>query len=103
PRCLRAAGGLGSRAGAGPMSGSRPNRGTGIDWDSVRSRLARARKAFDEAVHPTPERAREIMDARAKALARAAPAMAPAESSLDVFLFILGRERYGIETRFVHE
>lgn len=81
----------------------RQRRGDNIDWRAVRERLARAAAAMDEALNSSPQRAKRILDERARALARP-PAQAPRPAdSIDVTTFTLGNERYAIETRYVRE
>lgn len=81
-----------------------PRRADGsIDWDLVRARLARIEAGIREAFDPPPERAREIMDSRARALAPNPEWTAEPVSSLEVILFDLNGERYGIESKFVRE
>lgn len=74
-----------------------------IDWSSVRERLARATAATESAVRVSAERAREIMDSRARALARVQPTEPDAGEVLEIATFELSGERYAIETRFVRE
>lgn len=74
-----------------------------IDWQAVHARLERAEAALAEAQNPSPERAKEIMDARARVLAQAPIPARPAGAGVDLTLFALGKERYAIETRFVRE
>jgi purine-binding chemotaxis protein CheW len=73
-----------------------------IDWDGVRKRLAEAQAATDAAENLTPERARAIMDERARLLARR-PVEIESGDSLDVLTFALGAERYGVEMSYVRE
>jgi len=74
-----------------------------IDWVAVRARLARAAEATEQALNPSPERARRIMDERARVLAPAPPAARPAGEQIELLVFSLAGARYGIETRFVRE
>jgi len=85
------------------VSPSVPGRSGPIDWQAVRARMGRAEAALAEALDPSPERATAIMDARARALARVPAPPRRADTSLEVVLFALGRERYAIEARFVRE
>lgn len=78
-------------------------KGEPIDWQAVRERLARAQAATAGAVALPPERARALMDERARALARPATEARPPGEVLELLTFALGRERYAIETRFVRE
>jgi purine-binding chemotaxis protein CheW len=75
----------------------------GIDWQQVRERLARAREATAASARLSPERARAVMEERARELARV-PARPPqADEVLQVVVFALGGERYALETRHVRE
>jgi purine-binding chemotaxis protein CheW len=85
------------------MSSDTKRRGSPIDWETVRTRLQRIEAAAEEMLNPSPDRAREIMDARARALAQVPVSSRPPGSHLEVVLFGLGRECYAIETRFVRE
>ncbi len=73
-----------------------------IDWAAVRERMARANEALETSLAMSAARAQEVMDARARRLARRA-AEAPVGEVLQVLTFALGRERFAIETRFVRE
>jgi purine-binding chemotaxis protein CheW len=77
--------------------------GDAIDWQAVRDRLARAFVGTNEALEPSPERAREILEERARQLAR--PLVAPNRSdvAIRVLAFALGAENYAIEARYVQE
>ncbi len=84
---------------------ARPRRAASgaIDWPQAHARLARVQAAMEQALAPSAEAAHAIMEARARALARARPqAEAPADL-LELLVFGLGRERYAVETRFVRE
>lgn len=85
------------------MSATKSRRRSPIDWDLARERLARARTATEEVLRPSPERARQIMDARARALARVPGEERPAGVRIDVVKFALASERYAVETRYVRE
>ena len=74
-----------------------------LDWQSVRERLGRATAATESASRVSSERAREIMDARARALAHVQQAEPDAGEVLEVATFALANERYAIETSFVRE
>jgi purine-binding chemotaxis protein CheW len=74
-----------------------------LDWRQAHARLARAARALREALEPSPERARAILQERARALARP-PAEKPADSELlPVVTFTLGNEHYALEARHVRE
>jgi len=72
-------------------------------WARIQERLARAARATEESGRLSPERARAILEERARRLARAGPRAAPAGESLLVVTFALGGERYGLEAVFVRE
>jgi purine-binding chemotaxis protein CheW len=79
------------------------NQVTAIDWQQVRQRLARTGAATEEALRLSPERAKAVMDERAKALARVPPAAPQAAEVLEVVTFLLADEHYAVETQYVRE
>jgi purine-binding chemotaxis protein CheW len=74
-----------------------------IDWADLRARLARAAAETEAALSPTPEQSRQIMDARARILARAPPAPNLTGEQIEILAFSLAEARYGVETRHVRE
>jgi purine-binding chemotaxis protein CheW len=74
-----------------------------IDWVSVKERMAIAVRSTEAAMILSPERARQIMDDRARSLAVPPQPDLPASESVDAVMFHLSRERYAIETRCVRE
>jgi purine-binding chemotaxis protein CheW len=74
-----------------------------FDWQKVRERLARASKALEEGLKPSPERIRAVLEERARAAARIPAPPPEAGAVLEVVLFDLGNERCAIETAFVRE
>lgn len=74
-----------------------------IDWQQVRQRLARAVAATEESLHLSPERARAVLDERARTLARVPAAALRAADILEVVTFSLGSERYAIQASHVRE
>ncbi|HKI33968.1 MAG TPA: chemotaxis protein CheW [Gemmataceae bacterium] len=74
-----------------------------IDWRQIHDRLARARRATEESVQLSPERARAVMEERALALARVPPRAPDAAEVLEVVTFSLANERYAVETCHAHE
>jgi purine-binding chemotaxis protein CheW len=74
-----------------------------IDWTAVHGRLAEHEAALRTAAEPSPEQAREILDARARWLARVPQGSSRPEDLLDVVTFQLGGERYGVETSCVRK
>lgn len=85
------------------MSTSTPRPSGPLDWSAIRARMERAEAAVQEALNPSPERARAIMDARARALSQVPAPARPPGARVDVVEFGLGKERYAIEARFVRE
>lgn len=73
-----------------------------VDWASVRERLERAQTAMLSSLEISPEREREVMEARARALSRA-PATVDTGEALEVLAFELGAERYLIEAKYARE
>jgi purine-binding chemotaxis protein CheW len=77
-----------------------PQRRRGND---ERINAARAVAFLDEALSPSPERTRAIMDERARALARTPSRKSAPSDQRDAVIFRLAGERYGIEAPFVRE
>lgn len=73
----------------------------GIDWSDVHRRVEAAGRALDAHFVPSPERARTVLEARARALA--VPPPAEPGTSLEVLEFVLDDERYAIESAWVRE
>jgi len=71
------------------------------DWTDVRERLAQATR--EGTMEPSPEEARRILEERARALASARVDVGTNEPSLEVIVFEVGGEKYGIGTSFVRE
>ena len=77
------------------------NRDTGeIDWRAFRTLIDHA---FESAEQHSPEQSREILAARAARLAATPLTTGPVVETMALLPFRLGRERYGIETRFARE
>lgn len=72
-----------------------------IDWNAVRDRLAKAIAATDGALTLAPERARRILDDRARKLARVPPRPDPSAARMEAIAFVSHGERYALETRYV--
>ena len=70
-------------------------------WDDVLARLDRVDAAVRESLTPSPARVRQVLDERARALAVVPARAASASELIDVAVFSIGGERYGVETRFV--
>jgi purine-binding chemotaxis protein CheW len=75
--------------------------GPAIDWGAVHAQLERLGRAAEAALNPTPEAARAVLEARARALA-CVPVVAPDPAAvLNIVTFTMGGEPYAIEIRFV--
>ena len=74
-----------------------------IDWDQIRQKMSRAELAMEEAVHPTAEKAKEIMRERALKLAQAFSESGTEGIKVEVLAFELGSERYALETNIILE
>lgn len=85
------------------MNQPRRQQGSQIDWQAIGKRLTEASMATQEALQPSPERARRILDERASNLARPSVDPRSARKTTDVINFTLDGERYCIETRCVRE
>jgi purine-binding chemotaxis protein CheW len=72
-----------------------------LDWQQARERLAQLAAAAEESMRLSGQRAQDVLEKRARELARV-PAAAPLASEvLEVVTFNLGDEHYAIETRHV--
>jgi purine-binding chemotaxis protein CheW len=74
-----------------------------IDWKEVHRRLGKARQSLEEALQLPPERARLVMEERARALARVPQSPTAQGERLEFVVFSLANERYGISTAYVRE
>lgn len=83
------------------MTPNSRRRGGSIDWAAVHARLARANAATEGALTVSAERAKRIMDERARALARPREPDEPAGERIALVTFGLANERYAIETPYV--
>ncbi|MBI5411310.1 MAG: purine-binding chemotaxis protein CheW [Nitrospirae bacterium] len=74
-----------------------------LDWQEAYARLEKARQALEAGRERSPEDVARILKDRARALAKPAEEVqAPAEA-LDLLVFSLAGERYGVETAHVLE
>lgn len=73
-----------------------------MNWDELRARVNRATEAFREALQPSPQRAREMMDARAIDLARRAE-VKDEKDRLEVVAFEVAGVKLALETRYVQQ
>ena len=74
-----------------------------IDWAEIHQRMAAAEAAIARNGRATHDETLAILKARAKALARKIEGSSREEASLEVVCFLLGQEKYGIESRYVRE
>jgi purine-binding chemotaxis protein CheW len=74
-----------------------------VDWELIKSRLEQTEIALRHDAVPDPAACREILRARAAALARAPAAEAAREEQIEILEFGLADERYAVELHYVHE
>jgi len=74
-----------------------------IDWTEIHQRMAAAEAAIAQAGRASGDETRAVLKARAEALARENDDGALAREYLEVVSFLLGQEKYGVETRYVRE
>jgi len=74
-----------------------------IDWTEIHRRMAAAEAAIAHVGRASREETRAVLKARAKALARESDEGLHTRDSLEVVSFLLGQEKYGVETRYVRE
>jgi purine-binding chemotaxis protein CheW len=85
------------------MSPNDLKRDGAIDWQAVHRRLEQARHSMEEAIRPSPKRVREIMKARARALAQEPAEERRADDGIGLVVFKLAGECYAVETHYVRE
>ena len=74
-----------------------------IDWAEIHQRMAAAEAAIARNGRATHDETLVILKARAKAVARKIEGSPLGEASIEVVCFLLGQEKYGIESRYVRE
>ncbi len=74
-----------------------------IDWEAVHKRLARLETALDRGGRRSARDVREVLRARARALARPIGTRATAADHVEFLEFAVADERYGIETAYIRE
>ena len=84
-------------------TGSRAERASGTDRRGIRSRLEAARETAERGWQPGPAETKEILKARARALAREAEAPQETAEAIEVIEFVVARERYAVESAYVRE
>ena len=73
-----------------------------IDWTEIHRRMAAAETAIANEGRGSRDKTKAVLKARADALARS-DEKAYAREYLEVVSFVLGREKYGVESRYVRE
>ena len=76
---------------------------TVIDWSEVHRRIQNARVRIDEALVPSPEEKKKILEARARELAQEPGQERTGEETVEVVELLLAQEAYGIESSYVRE
>ena len=76
---------------------------SGIDWRGIHGRLEAARVATERGWLPGPEKTKEILKVRARALAREPQPEQEAADAIEVIEFVLAQERYAVESAYVRE
>jgi purine-binding chemotaxis protein CheW len=74
-----------------------------VDWNAVRADLARAGAAMEEALNPSPERARAVLEERTRLLARVPQQPGADTAGILVLAFQLAGEHYALAARYVRE
>lgn len=74
-----------------------------LDWAAAHARLDRAEATLRETLEPSGERARALLEDRARRLARPPASRMIPRALFECLTFARGRERYALETRFVME
>jgi len=74
-----------------------------IDWRGIERRLEAARIAIEHGWAPSAEQAKQILKARALALAAEPVPAELADERIEAVEFMLAHERYAVESRYVRE
>jgi purine-binding chemotaxis protein CheW len=89
-----------SQSALAPDSGSPSN----LEWANLHRRLDASQAALQRKLTPGPEEKRKILRHRARLLAASSKAEATAQGSpIEIVEFVLGPERYGIESSLIRE
>ena len=78
-------------------------RAGGVDWREIRGRLEAAREATERGWLPGPEKTKEILHARARALAREPQHGQESADAIEVIELVLAQEKYAVESAYVRE
>lgn len=74
-----------------------------IDWEKAYARMEWARQALDPGASLSPQEVERILKDRARALAKPIEEASTPTEALELLVFSLAGERYGIETTYVLE
>ncbi len=74
-----------------------------MDWSAIQRRLERANAALEQKTAPAAEEKKNILKARARALAREPDAGRTGLDQIAVVEFLLAGERYAVESAYVRE
>lgn len=74
-----------------------------VDWPAFHRRMARMLEASQTLLKPSPDQSRRILAERARRLAIAPDPGRQADQTMEILSFKLGRETYGLETRYARE
>jgi purine-binding chemotaxis protein CheW len=77
--------------------------GQGINWNEIHQRLETARQALEQGTTRSAGESRDILRARARALAQEPKQARPTKALLEIVAFSLAAETYGLESTFVRE
>jgi purine-binding chemotaxis protein CheW len=80
-----------------------PEQKTGIDWNEMHRRIENTREALEKDARPSPAETRAILKKRARILAQEPVKIESKENFMDMVVFRLSQETYGIESVFVRE
>jgi purine-binding chemotaxis protein CheW len=74
-----------------------------IDWPEFHRRMERLLETSQTLHEPSPDQSRRILAERARRLAMAPDPERQADQTMEIVGFKLGRETYGLETRYARE
>jgi purine-binding chemotaxis protein CheW len=72
-----------------------------FDWEAAKQRLADVAKVLDEMQELSPERVREVLTERARALAKVPEQRPDSREVVEAIVFRLSGGKFAVETRFV--
>ena len=74
-----------------------------IDWEKIKSKVALLQELIEQKINIMPEEKRSLLKQRAQALAIKEKDETAVQECLEIIVFRLAYETYGIETAFVRE